>query len=208
VEIPSVRAELLPGAIGYISISEFKGNTGEQLIRTLETSKMRNMLALILDLRSSAGGSVEAAQQVVSQFLPPGGLFVYEIDQGGKRRDWPILEEGLAVKALPMVVLVNEDTLGVAEAVAGALQEAGRAALMGTRTAGKGSINTLVKLTDGSAIYLPTSRWYSPSGRLLEGTGITPDAWVPLQPEDRGFGRERQFNQAYEYLNSRLPPFR
>lgn len=105
------------------------------------------------------------------------------------------------------MVLVDEGTVGVTEAVAGALQDTKRATIMGTRTFGKGSANSLVKLSNGSAIYLPTSRWHTPSGRLLEGTGIEPDSWVAFQAENRGFG-DSQANQAYEYLNKLLPPFR
>jgi carboxyl-terminal processing protease len=205
VEIPSVDDfRLMPGGIGYISIAEFKGNTGDKVRSTLEALKGANVLGLILDLRSNPGGSVEAARQVVSQFLPPGGLFTYEINRVGQRKEWPVLEGGLAVQGLPMVVLVDEESASITEAVAGALQDAHRALVMGTSTSGKGSTNTLVQLSDGSAIYLPTARWYTPSGRLVEGTGIQPDRWVPFQRESRSLGGERQLNQAYDYLSRLL----
>ena len=133
---------------------------------------------------------------------------MYEIDRLGNRKDWVTLEEGLVAEGLLMAVLVNEGTAGVAEAVAAVLQATDRAEIIGTQTAGKGSTNTFVELSNGSAIYLPTALWYTPGDELLEGVGVEPDTWVPLQAENQGFGRESQFNRAYEYLDNQLLPFR
>ncbi|MEK7814509.1 MAG: S41 family peptidase [Chloroflexota bacterium] len=207
IELPSVDYQLMPGGIGYLAISRFRENTGDTTLDALKVLKRLDMLALVLDLRSNPGGSPDAARQVVSQFLPPGGVFIYQVDRMGKRRDSAILDNGLMVKALPMVVLVDENTAGVAEAVAGALQEAHRATILGTRTFGKGSINAFVEFSNGGALYLPTTRWYTPSGRPREGVGVQPDIPVPFQFENRGLG-ESQINQAYDYLNNQLPPFR
>ena len=208
IELPSVAFQLVPGGIGYIGINQFRENTGEKVIEALETLKRIDMLGLILDLRANPGGSPEAARQMVSQFLPAGGLFMYEIDRLGNRKDWVTLEEGLVAEGLLMAVLVNEGTAGVAEAVAAVLQATDRAEIIGTQTAGKGSTNTFVELSNGSAIYLPTALWYTPGDELLEGVGVEPDTWVPLQAENQGFGRESQFNRAYEYLDNQLLPFR
>ena len=208
IELPSVAFQLVPGGIGYIGINQFRENTGEKVIEALETLKRIDMLGLILDLRANPGGSPEAARQMVSQFLPAGSLFMYEIDRLGNRKDWVTLEEGLVAEGLLMAVLVNEGTAGVAEAVAAVLQATDRAEIIGTQTAGKGSTNTFVELSNGSAIYLPTALWYTPGDELLEGVGVEPDTWVPLQAENQGFGRESQFNRAYEYLDNQLLPFR
>jgi C-terminal processing protease CtpA/Prc len=109
---------------------------------------------------------------------------------------------------MPIVVLVNGYTMAEAEAVAAALQESGRAVVMGTETLGQGATYSFVELADGSAIYIPTLRWYTPSGKPLSGNGVQPDVQVVFQRETEGFGGETQFNRAYDYLDAQLPPFR
>ena len=207
VDRPSIVSQAYPAGIWYIGVRQFLENTGDQVAEALETFKRFSMLALILDLRSNPGGSPEAARLVASQFLHLGDLVMYEVDLEGNRTDWVTLEGGLGLQDVLMVVLTNEGTAGVAEAVAAALQDADRATIIGTQTFGKATTNNFVELSNGSAIYLPTSRWYTLSGQLLEGTGIQPDLRVPFQLEDQGFG-ELQFNRAYDHLNSQLPPFR
>ena len=209
IDMVSVDRRLLPGAIGYIYISDFRENTPDRLLDALEELKQIDMLALILDLRGNPGGSVESAQKVASHFLSD-GLFMYEINKEGNRKDWPIEEGGLYTDAknLPMVVLVNKLTGSAAEAVAGALQDAQRASIFGTRTFGKGSANVFERLSDGSAIYIPVSLWYTRLGRLIQSTGIEPDIEVSLTNEDRLVGIDSQLVEAYDYLDEQLPDFR
>ena len=207
IDMVSVDRRLLPGAIGYIYISEFQGNTPDEVLKGLEELKQVDMLALILDLRGNPGGSIESAQDVATQFLSD-GLFMYEVDRRGNSKDWPIKDGGIATEGLPMLVMVNEFTGSAAEAVAGALQDAQRAEVLGSRTLGKGSASKFVKLSDGSAIYIPVSYWYTPTGRLIQGIGIEPDINVALTAEDRFLGRDSQLVEAYNYLNSQLPHFR
>jgi carboxyl-terminal processing protease len=107
-----------------------------------------------------------------------------------------------------MVVLVNELTGNAAEALAGALQDAERAEIMGTRTAGEGSAHDFKLLSDGSAIYLSVSHWYTPSSRQIQGAGIEPDISVELTDEDRLRGVDSQLGEAYRHLNAQLPFFR
>jgi carboxyl-terminal processing protease len=109
---------------------------------------------------------------------------------------------------LLIAVLVNDRTSGEAEAVAVALQDADRAFVVGTPTVGEGSSYDFVELSDGSALYIPISRWYPASGRWLGGSGIKPDMLVFFEEEEQGYGGESQFNRAYEYLDGQLPPFR
>ena len=210
VEIPTVVNQLTPGGIGYLRIYRFQENTGDQTFAALESMNRFDLLALILDLRSNFGGSAEAASEVAGQFLPPGSLFRYVEDREGVRSRHFIMEDinRLELDDLLLAVLVNHETAGEAEAVAVALQEAGRAVIVGTETYGEASNYEFIELSDGSAIYIPTSRWYTPSGEWLGGTGIDPDEFVVSQPEDEGFARESQFNRAYEYLDAQLPPFR
>ena len=210
ISLPSVSSQLVPGGIGYIYVSRFRDNTGEQVFEALEELKRFDILALILDLRSNPGGSETAAADVVGQFLPPGSLFLYLEDRHGDRQEQHVRPEldRLELGEIPMVVLVNQNTVGEAEAVAAVLQETGLAVLMGTKTFGKGGTYNFVELGDGSAIYMPVLRWYTPLGNELGKSGIEPDFVVTFQPEDEGLGGESQFNRAYDYLNERLPPFR
>jgi len=207
IDTVSVSRRLLPGAIGYIYISDFRENTPDKILDVLEELKQVDTLALILDLRDNPGGSIEAARKVASQFLSE-GLFMYEIDREGNRRDWPIEQGGIAIKELPMVVVVNELTSSAAEAVAGALQDTQRAKILGTRTFGKGSANAFMVLSDGSAIYIPVSHWYTPLGRLIQGAAIAPDIEVFLTAQDRLSERDSQLQEAYNYLDNLLPRFR
>ena len=203
IDMVSVDRSLFPGAIGYIYIADFQENTPDELLDMLEELQQVDMLALILDLRNNSGGSLESAHQVVSQFLP-GGVFMYEIDKNGTRKDWPVEEGGLATEDLPMVVMVNELTGSAAEAVAGALQDTERATVLGTTTAGKGSANVYKKLSDGSAIYFPVSHWYTPTDKLIQGAGIEPDLKVDLTVEDRLRGIDSPLARAYGYLDDLL----
>ena len=210
ISLQSVTRQLVPGGIGYIFISQFRDNTGEQLYESLEALKQIDMLALILDLRSNPGGSEEAASDVVGQFLPPGSLFIYQEDRNGERREHYVREDldRFDLGEMPIVVLVNEQTIGEAEAVAAVLQETGRAVLLGTETFGKGATYIFEELADGSAIYIPTLRWYTPSGKRLGRDRVQPDIPVVSQRESTGYGGESQFNRAYDHLDAQLPPFR
>ena len=219
IDKESVFRTLQPGSIGYIYISDFRDNTPEEVITALEEFKRLDTLALILDLRNNPGGSLESARQIASQFLPQ-GLFMYEVDKAGGRRDRSIEAGGVATEDFMfeaetggdrtelMVVLVNEFTSNAAEVLAGSLQDAHRADILGIRTIGRGSDNVYRELSDGSAIYLPVSNWYTPLGRRITGSGILPDIEVPITDEDRAQGLDTQRNVASEYLDNQLPRFR
>ncbi len=210
ISLTSVSSQLVPGGIGYVYISLFRDNTGEQVFEALEELKRFDMLALMLDLRSNPGGSEEAAGDILGQFLEPGSLFLSQEDRNGERREQFVRQdlERVDIGEIPIAVLVNQATLGEAEAVAAVLQEADRAVVIGTQTFGKAGTYNFVELDNGSAIYLPVSRWYTPLGKELGGSGVEPDFRVAYQPEEEGLGGEAQFNRAYDYLNDQLPPFR
>ncbi len=207
IGVESVDRRLLPGAIGHIFISDFQENTPDEMLDVLEELQQVDMLALILDLRSNVGASAGSAQKVASQFLSE-GLFMYEVDKNGRRKDWHIQEGGIATERLPMVVLVNELTGGASEALAGSLQDAGRAIVLGKKSLGIGSENVFKELSDGSAIYIPVSYWYTPSGKPIKGVGIEPDIEVDFTEENSAFGVDAQLTRAYDYLDDLLPSFR
>lgn len=188
IDMPSMTRQLAPGGIGYISIDRFRDNTGEQFADALEALDGFDMLALILDLRSNRGRSLDAARQVAASLLPSGSLFLSTQELGRVRQDQRLETdpnrpfEG----EIPMVVLINERTRGEAEVVAAALQDANRAVIMGAKSPGITAGYEFLELSDGSAVYLPTVRWYRPSGQLLGNEGIIPDVRVTLEPEASG----------------------
>ena len=210
IELQSVVNQLIPGGVAYLRISRFRDNTGDQVFSALEEMNKFDMLALVLDLRTNPGGSSEAARQTASQFLPDGTVFGYTEWKDGMRTE---IITGPNEKRLPLdniliAVLVNGQTAREAEILAAALQDSGRATLFGVPTLGDASNYEFVELSDGSAMYLPVSRRYSPLGKLLGLTGLDPDVQVESVGEDLGYGGESQFNRAYEFLDDRLPPFR
>ena len=207
IGIDTVDRRLLPGGIGHITITDFKKQTPDEFLDGLEELKQIEMLALILDLRGNQGESIEAAQEIVSQFLTD-GLFMYEVDKDDSRTEWPIEPDGIATTDLPIAVLIDALTGNVAEAVAGSLQEAERAEIIGTRTLGKGSLSVFKELSDGSAIYLPISLWYTPGGKLIQGNGVEPDIEVALTVQDIQQQIDSQLSEAYNYLDGLLPHFR
>ena len=207
IDIPTVDMSLLPGSIGYLYIEKFRDNTLDEVLDNLETFNRLETLGVILDLRSNLGGSIEVARDVGSQFLST-GLFLYEVDNKKDRKDFIVKEGGIATEAVVMVVLVNENTAEAAEALAGALQDSGRAVVMGDPTQRKGSTNIYRRLRNGGALYLPVSYWHTPSGRSIIDEGIKPDIEASLTSEDFALNRDNQLIQAYEYLNAQLPAFR
>ena len=210
VQLPTVSSRLRQGGIGYIRIREFRDNTGQQVFEALEELKQFDMLALILDLRFNPGGSADAAAEVAGQFLPTGDLFRFVENRDGIRSEhrFPEDQKRLSIEDLLLVILVDDQTIGEAEAVAAALQEAGRAAVIGVPTFGEGSRYDFVGLSDGSALYIPVERWYTPKGSWVGDDPVQPDVFVEYEEVPIGPAGEMQFNTAYEFLDSRLPPFR
>ena len=210
VELPTVAGRLTQGGIGYVRVSRFRDNTGQQLFDILEQLNRLDMLALILDLRHNPGGSPDAAARVAGQFLPPGDLFRHVEGQDGIRNEhrFSVDDNRLSIDDILVATLVDEQTTGEAEAVAAVLQETGRSIVIGIPTFGEGSSYDFVELSDGSALFLPTSRWYTPGGEWVSEDPVHPDIIVEYGEVPVGVGGEMQFNAAYEFLDSRLPPFR
>ena len=210
IQLDTVSSQLVRGGIGYIRIHKFRDNTGDQVFEALERLKRFDMLALILDVRRNPGGSANAAAEVAAQILPPGDIFRFvESGDGGRREHLiPEYEGRLSLDELPVAVLVDELTVGEAEALAAVLQEAERATVVGVPTFGEGSDYSFVELEDGSALYIPTSSWYTPGGAWVGDRPIQPDRYVEYEEVPSGVGGEQQFNTAYELLDEQLPLFR
>ena len=210
VELQSISTRLTQGGIGYLRIHRFRDNTGPQVFDALEELKRFDALALILDLRFNPGGSADAAAEVTSQLLAPGDVFMMTEGRDGVSGEHLLPEDDrrLSLEELPVAVLIDDQTIGEAEAVAAALHEAGRATLVGMPSSGEGSTYELVHLSDGSAVYIPTSRWFTPAGNWVGDRPLQPDILVEYEEILGGPGGEMQFNTAYEYLDSQLPLFR
>ena len=210
IELDSVASQLIQGGIGYIRVARFRDNTGDQVFEALERLKRFDMLALILDLRRNPGGEADAAADVAAQFLPSGSPFRYIEGRDGSRIDHAIPEDVdlISLEGLPVAVMVDGGTAGEAEALAAALQQGAEIPVVGVPTYGEGSEYGFVELSDGSALYLPTSRWFTPDGTWLGEEALQPDVYVEYEEVPDGIGGERQLNAAYELLDRQLPLFR
>jgi carboxyl-terminal processing protease len=189
VEIVIVRAEIqettvryeMMGDIAYIRITQFSWRTDDELSDVLHLMNMETPAGLILDLRSNAGGVLQEVVDVASHFLTD-GIVLSAVDNEGQETALPVKHTDI-VTDLPMVVLVDSYSASGSEVLAGALQDYHRATIAGTTTYGKGSINTMHQLQDGSGLYLTIARWLTPGGRLIEGAGIEPDYEIETEGE-------------------------
>ena len=172
VEIPSVQYEMMDERIGCIRILEFNGMTSDQFSEAMEELRKEGMEALVVDLRGNPGGLVSSVCGVLRQILPR-GIIVYTENRAGERVEETC--DGLSEIDIPMAVLVNDSTASAAEIFAGAVQDYGLGPIVGTTTYGKGIVQTIHSLSDGSAVKLTEARYYTPDGHNIHGQGITPD---------------------------------
>jgi len=185
IRIKSVKSKVVDEGIGYIKLTQFQESTASELSRALKhLTEDEKINALILDLRNNPGGLLKGSIDVVSQFLPPGKLVVYIKGKSGKKTEFYTRSDRVFYN-YPMIVLVNEGSASASEIVAGALQDWGRAVILGTETFGKGSVQTVFPLNDGSGLRLTTAMYYTPKGRSIQTTGIKPDIIVRLKTKER-----------------------
>jgi carboxyl-terminal processing protease len=183
IKIKSVKAKMLPDNIGYIKLTQFQESTSSDLAAALEKLKKEGMASLILDLRNDPGGLLNSAVEVSEQFLPKGKLVVYIKGRNGEKTEY-LTENNKPYTEMPMVVLVNQGSASASEIVAGALKDWGRAVIVGVQTFGKGSVQSLIPLSDGSGLRLTTAKYYTPKGTSIQGIGITPDIVVKLEAKN------------------------
>ena len=200
INLESVSLLMQVGRIGHLRLSGFTGTTAEDLQEALERFERSQGVGLVVDLRNNPGGLVSSVVDVTSQFIGD-GLVLYQVDAQGNRRDWGVKSGGKALD-IPMVVLVNEFSASASEVFTGAIIDNDRGTIIGTTTFGKGSVNNLWPLDDGSGVIFTTARWFTPSGLLIEGEGITPD--VVLEPLDDEEEDDVYLDQAIEILKEQL----
>jgi carboxyl-terminal processing protease len=181
IRIESVRNKVMENNISYIRLTQFQESTAKDLSRALKQFRDQKLQSVVLDLRNNPGGLLTSAVEVSEQFVGPGKLIVYIKSRDG-RKDEYISRSKDAPEEYPMIVLVNEGSASASEIVAGALQDWGRAVIIGATTFGKGSVQTILPLADGSGLRLTTAKYYTPKGRSIQSTGITPDIVVKAQP--------------------------
>jgi len=193
IKIQSVRgAEMVADRIGYIRISEFQDNTPRDLDKALNKLTRKELDGLILDLRNNPGGLLDVAVAVTEAFIPESLVVVSTRGRHEEQNQEFVSSKEDPYLDFPIVVLVNGGSASASEIVAGALRDHGRGILMGRKTFGKGSVQTVVPLRDGSAVRLTTSKYYTPSGQSIHGKGLEPDVVVEKSeaPKPRPRGSE------------------
>ena len=177
IQIRSVRSDLLEPGFGHVRISQFQSRTAQSLREELDRLRSANggeLKGLILDLRNNPGGVLNGAVEVADVFLNDGTIVYTEGRGNGSKQNFQATP-GDVLQGAPLVVLVNDGSSSASEIVAGALQDQKRAVIMGERTFGKGSVQTILPLVGGTAVKLTTARYYTPSGRSIQAEGIAPD---------------------------------
>jgi carboxyl-terminal processing protease len=193
IKIESVRGvRLLEDGIGYVQLSEFSDHTAEQFLRAVDKLLKQGMQSLVIDVRNNPGGLLDAAVEVVEPFFKKKELIVYT--KGRKpsdREEFRARSEGPPL-SLPIAVLINAGSASAAEIVTGALKDTGRAIVVGERSFGKGSVQSVFKLENGEGLRLTTARYYTPSGATIHERGILPHVEVVMTPEeDNRLARQR-----------------
>jgi carboxyl-terminal processing protease len=205
IETPTIATDNLGdnGDIAYVRLNTFNENAGQLVRQAVEDAVARDAAALILDLRGNTGGLLREAVRVSSIFLGSNDTVLIERFSDGEEETYET--EGRAVaEELPMVVLVNGGSASASEIVAGALQDADRAELIGTTTFGKGSVQLPHTLSDGSIMRVTIARWYTPEDRSIDGTGLEPDMVVEISDEEFEAGEDPQLDAALEHLQMML----
>ena len=206
IKIQSVRSQMLDDHIGYVRLTQFQEQTAEDLKQALKRLQAQGEQSLILDLRNNPGGLLTSAVEVSEQFLPKNKLVVSIRGRNGVAEEYRANGES-PVTDLPMIILVNAGSASASEIVSGALQDWGRAVLLGTTTFGKGSVQTIIALSDGSGLRLTTAKYYTPKDRSIHGVGIVPDIVVSGNDE-RGHRviREQDLLKHQAGTDEEVPP--
>ncbi len=192
VNIPTVEFEMLEDDIAYIIISEFDDVTVDQFAEALAMARGNGMKGLILDLRGNPGGSLDAVVKISQKILPK-GLIVYTEDKYGQRKEYTC--DGTKQLEVPLVVLINGNSASASEILAGAVKDCGIGTLVGTTTYGKGIVQSVIPMMDGSAVKVTISSYFTPNGNNIHGTGVEPDVECVFDGEAYYSDPERPDNQ-------------
>ena len=185
IQVQSIKAMELEPGIGYVRIRQFQERTAPDLVAAVEKfDKTGNLAGLIVDVRYNPGGLLSSAVEVSEEFLGDGKLIVYTEGRVRNQNMRFTAHAKHAITDVPLVVLVNQGSASASEIVAGAIQDHGRGVVIGAQTFGKGSVQTIIPLSDGSGLRLTTARYFTPKGRSIHGKGITPDIVIDPPKDD------------------------
>lgn len=204
IDIPTIATDTLGenGDVAYVRLNSFSENAGALVREAVRSAMQRNPRAIVFDLRGNSGGLVREAVRVTSVFLEDETVMLERFADGRvetyETTDRPVTTD------LPMVVLVNEASASASEIVAGALQDVGRATLIGTVTYGKGSVQLPHSLSDDSIMRVTIARWFTPEDRTIDGVGLTPDIEITVTDEELDGGEDPQLDGALEFLEAAL----
>lgn len=206
VEVPTVTSEMLGNDIGYIAITEFAEPTEVQFMEAVESLQKQGMKGMIVDLRDNPGGYLTAVTEILDDILPE-GITVYTEDKYGNRQNYTSDEEHQM--QYPMAVLVNENSASASEIFAGAIKDYEYGTLIGTKTFGKGIVQSVRQLSDGSAIKLTTAKYYTPKGNYIHEVGIEPDIELELEytgdlDAEYDKSKDNQIEKALEVLEKEV----
>lgn len=202
VKVPTVNTKVLEDGVGYLQITEFDEVTPDQFVEGMADLRAENIKGLIIDLRSNPGGSLQAVCDIARQLLPKGTI-VYTVDRDGNREDYTC--DGTHEIDIPVVVLVNKYSASASEILSGALKDYGKATLVGTTTYGKGIVQRIFDLRDGTAIKLTVSNYFTPSGTNIHGVGIAPDVEIEFDADAYSEDRtDNQLDKAVEVLKEKM----
>ena len=188
IRVQSVKSDLKPGRVGYVRISTFDETTPGELRRAVSRLRQQaggSFTGFVLDLRNDAGGLLDAAVDVASEFLDSGTVVTTRGRDSSENRIYDAPPNGDLIRGTPLVVLINGASASASEIVAGALQDNRRGAVLGTHSFGKGSVQSIIPLEGRGALRLTTALYYTPSGQSIQGHGITPDQVVPVPKEQQ-----------------------
>ncbi len=197
IKTSTVTHQMLNNNIGYLRIGMFSENTGKEFSAAYTDLQNQGMKGLIIDLRSNPGGLLTSCVEIAKQVVPKGTI-VSTVDRSGNKETY---SSELEQSAYPIVVLIDGNSASASEILAGALQDTKAATLVGTKSYGKGSVQQIIPLGEGTAIKLTIAKYYTPSGRSIDGTGIEPD--VPVELDTSG-NVDNQLNTAIDVMKQKL----
>ena len=197
VQNPTVTWEMKDDGIGYIQVTEFDEVTVEQFSTAIAELQSQGMKGLVFDLRDNPGGRLDSVCQMLDRILPKGELLVYTMDKDGNKEEH--FAEDDETLDVPMVILVNENSASASEIFTAALKDYEKATIMGTTTFGKGIVQVILPLGDGSAVKVTQSKYYTPNGVCIHGEGVTPDIEVEF---DREAEEDNQLDAALEQIKT------
>lgn len=204
IVLKTVKSQVLKGDIGYIRITSFDENTADEFEKALDKLQKQNIKGLVLDLRDNPGGLLDTSVAIADMILPQGTI-VYTIDTNGKKDIWKSDPQNIN---MPLVVLVNEGSASASEILSGAIRDFKAGTLIGTKTFGKGLVQNIIDLKDGTGLKVTIARYYTPSGECIQGKGIMPDIVYDLPKELKDkqlpIDEDPQIKKAIEVLMSKM----